>query len=178
MAQESTQTKLDRVRPPRVQIKYEVHTDGAIEMKELPFVLGVMADLSGTPDPDKPLPRLKDRKFVNIDRDNFDSVLAGAKPRLVYRVDNKLANDGTQIGVELNLKSMADFEPEQVVNQIESLRKLLEARNKLADLRNKIAGNEKLEEIMQEILQSTEKLQALGTEIGHTPNDNPETSAV
>ncbi|MBK7353871.1 MAG: type VI secretion system contractile sheath small subunit [Nitrosomonas sp.] len=158
MAKESTQSKLDRVRPPRVQIKYEVHTGDAIEMKELPFVMGVMADLSGNPQ--DPLPRLKDRKFVNIDRDNFDNVLAGTKPRLTYRVDNKLANDGTQIGIELNFKSMADFEPEQVVKQIESLRNLLEARNKLADLRNKMAGNEKLEEMMQEILQNTEKLQA------------------
>ncbi|HMU64819.1 MAG: type VI secretion system contractile sheath small subunit [Nitrosomonas sp.] len=169
MAKESTQSKLDRVRPPRVQIKYEVHTGDAIEMKELPFVMGVMADLSGNPQ--DPLPRLKDRKFVNIDRDNFDNVLAGTKPRLTYRVDNKLANDGTQIGIELNFKSMADFEPEQVVKQIESLRKLLEARNKLADLRNKMAGNEKLEEMMQEILQNTEKLQALGTEIGHAATD-------
>lgn len=175
MGKESIHSKLDRVRPPRVQIKYEVHTGDAIEMKELPFVLGVMGDLSGNPQ--EPLPRLKDRKFVNIDRDNFDSVLAGTKPRLAYRVDNKLANDGTQIGIELNFKSMADFEPEQVVKQIESLRNLLEARNKLADLRNKMAGNEKLEEMMQEILQNTEKLQALGTEIGHTAADQTKPSA-
>jgi type VI secretion system protein ImpB len=174
MASESTQHKLDRVRSPRVQITYDVEKDGAIEKKELPFVLGVLADLSGQPA--EPLAPLKQRKFVNIDRDNFDSVLAGTKPRLVYRVDNKLANDGTQLGVELNLKSMADFEPEQVVNQIEPLRKLLEARNKLADLRNKMAGNEKLEEALQEILQSTEKLQALGKEIGHgkTEGDKPD----
>jgi type VI secretion system protein ImpB len=137
--------------------------------------MGVMADLSGNPQ--DPLPRLKDRKFVNIDRDNFDNVLAGTKPRLTYRVDNKLANDGTQIGIELNFKSMADFEPEQVVKQIESLRNLLEARNKLADLRNKMAGNEKLEEMMQEILQNTEKLQALGTEIGRAATDQTKSSA-
>jgi len=166
MAQESTQDKVGRIRPPRVQIKYEVHKDGATELKELPFVLGVLADLSGNPK--EPLPRLKDRKAVNIDRDNFDTVLAGAKPRLTCRVKNKLANDDSEMGVELNFKSMADFEPEQVVKQIEPLRKLLEARNKLIDLRNKMAGNEKLEEALQEILQSTEKLQALGKEIGHT----------
>jgi type VI secretion system protein ImpB len=176
MAQESTQHKLDRVRSPRVQITYDVEKDGAVEKKELPFVLGVLADLSGQPA--EPLAPLKQRKFVSIDRDNFDSVLAGTKPRLVYRAENKLANDGTQLGVELNFKSMADFEPEQVVNQIEPLRKLLEARNKLADLRNKMAGNEKLEEALQEILQSTEKLQALGKEIGHgTPEaDKPATT--
>lgn len=175
MAQESTQHKLDRIRKPRVHITYDVEKDGAIEMKELPFVLGVLADLSGKPV--EPLSKLKDRKFVSIDRDNFDSVLSGTKPRLVYRVDNKLTNDGTQIGVELNFKSMADFEPEQVVKQIEPLNKLLEVRNKLADLRNKMAGNEKLEEALQEILQNTEKLQALGNEIGHTTTENSKPSA-
>ncbi len=175
MAQESTQHKLDRIRKPRVHITYDVEKDGAIELKELPFVLGVLADLSGKPV--EPLPKLKERKFVNIDRDNFDSVLAGTKPRLVFRVDNKLANDGTQIGVELNFKSTEDFGPEQVVKQIEPLRKLLEARNKLADLRNKMAGNEKLEEALQEILQNTEKLQALGKEISHTKTEGSKPGA-
>lgn len=168
MAQESTQHKLDRIRPPRVQITYDVEKDGAVEKKELAFVLGVLADLSGTPDADAPLPRLKERKFVNIDRDNFDTVLAGTRPRLVYRVKNTLANDSTEIGIELNFKSMDDFEPEQVVKQIEPMRRLLEARNKLVEIRNKIAGNERLEERMQEILQSTEELQALGKEIGRS----------
>jgi type VI secretion system protein ImpB len=177
MAQESTQHKLDRIRKPRVQITYDVEKDGAIEMKELPFVLGVLADLSGKPL--EPLPKLKDktRKFVNIDRDNFDTVLAGTKPRLAYRVDNKLANDGTQIGVELNFKSMADFEPEQVVKQIDPLRKLLEARNKLNELRNTMAGNDKLGEALEEILKSTEKLQALGKEIGHNKAEASKPSA-
>ncbi len=165
MAKESTQHKLDRVRPPRVQITYDVEIGDAIEKKELPFVLGVLADLSGKPV--EPLPRLKDRKFVNIDRDNFDDVLKGMKPRLRFQVDNQLAKDGTKIGVELNFQSMGDFEPEQVVKQIEPMRKLLEARNKLTDLRNKMAGNEKLEERLQEIMQNTEKLQALGKELGH-----------
>lgn len=169
MAQESTQHKLDCIRKPRVQITYDVEKDGAIELKEIPFVMGVLADLSAKPL--EPLPKLKDRKFVNIDRDNFDSVLAGTKPRLVYRVENKLANDGSQIGVELNFKSMADFEPEQVVNQIEPLRKLLEARKKLNELRNTMAGNEKLEEALHEILKNTEKLQAMGKEIGHGDAD-------
>ncbi len=163
---ESTQHKLDRIRKPRVHITYDVEKDGAIELKEIPFVMGVLADLSGKPL--EPLKKLKDRKFVPIDRDNFDSVLAGTKPRLVYRVANKLANDDTQIGITLNFKSMADFEPEQVVKQIEPLRKLLEARNKLNELRNTMAGNEKLEEALQEILKNTEKLQAMGKEIGHT----------
>ena len=165
MAKESTQHKLDRVRPPRVQITYDVEIGDAIEKKELPFVLGVLADLSGKPV--EPLPRLKNRKFVNIDRDNFDDVLKGMKPRLSFQVDNQLAKDGTKIGVELNFQSLGGFEPEQVVKQIEPMRKLLEARNKLTDLRNKMAGNEKLEERLQEIMQNTEKLQALGKELGH-----------
>jgi type VI secretion system protein ImpB len=165
MAKESTQHKLDRVRPPRVQITYDVEIGDAIEKKELPFVLGVLADLSGKPV--EPLPRLKDRKFVNIDRDNFDDVLKGMKPRLSFQVDNQLAKDGTKIGVELNFQGMADFEPEQIARQIEPMRKLLEARNKLTDLRNKMAGNEKLEERLQEIMQNTEELQALGKELGH-----------
>jgi type VI secretion system protein ImpB len=172
MAKESTQHKLDRVRPPRVQITYDVEKEGTIEKKELPFVLGVLADLSGKPV--EPLPRLKDRKFVNLDRDNFDDVLKGMKPRLSFQVDNQLAKDGTKIGVELNFQSLADFEPEQIARQIEPMRKLLEARNKLTDLRNKMAGNEKLEERLQEIMQNTEKLQALGKELGHQAPAEPE----
>src|SRR5207249_10098379 len=119
---ESTQHKLDRVRAPRVQITYDVETDGAIEMKELPFVAGVLAGLSGKPD--EPLPRLRDRKFVEIDRDNFNAVLKGTKPRLAFQVDNKLTNDDTKMAVELRFNSLDDFEPEQVANQIEPLRKL------------------------------------------------------
>lgn len=177
MAQESTQHKLDRIRPPRVQITYDVEKDGAVEKKELPFVLGVLADLSGNPKPEVALPRLKERKFTNIDRDNFDQVLAGTKPRLSYRVKNTLANDDTQIGVELNFRTMADFDPENLVKQIEPMKRLLEARNKLVEIRNKIAGNEKLEERMQEILQNTEQLQALGKEIGHGAEKKDETGS-
>src|SRR5438445_7151075 len=99
MARESTQHKLDRVRPPRVQITYDVETGDAIEVKELPFVLGMLADLSGKPE--EPLPRLRDRKFVEIDRDNFDAVMRGMKPRVSFRVDNKLTNEVTQLGVDL-----------------------------------------------------------------------------
>src|SRR5712691_7749445 len=117
MARESTQHKLDRVRPPRVQITYDVETGDAIEMKELPFVLGVLSDLSGKPE--EALPRLRDRKFVEIDRDNFDAVMRGMKPRLSFRADNKLSDDNTQLGVELKFNSIEDFEPEQVVRQVE-----------------------------------------------------------
>ncbi len=161
---ESTQHKLDRVRAPRVHITYDVDIGDAIEKKELPFVVGVLGDFSGNPL--EPLPKLKDRKFVFIDRDNFNSVLKGIKPRLTYRVDNTLAKNGTQLGVELNFNSLEDFEPQNVVKQVEPLRKLLEVRNKLADLRNKMGGNDKLEELLMDVLQNTEKLKTLGQEFG------------
>lgn len=167
---ESTQHKLDRVRAPRVQLTYDVEIGDAIEKKELPFVAGVLGDFSGKPE--EPLPRLKDRKFVNIDKDNFDDVLKGMKPRLQYQVDNKLTNDGSRIGVTLNFKSLADFEPEKLVQQIEPLRKLLEARQKLADLRNKMAGNDKFEELLSEVLQNTDKIAQLSREVAK--DDIPE----
>ena len=143
MASESTQKKLSRVRPPRVHIQYEVETGDAIEMKELPFVMGVLADLSGNPD--EPLPKIKDRKFVSIDRDNFDSVMKGIKPRLAFKVDNRLAGDDTKMAVELRFNRLEDFEPEQVVKQVEPLRKLLEVREKLSALLAKTDGNDRSE---------------------------------
>lgn len=160
---ESTQHKLDRVRAPRVQLTYDVEIGDAIEKKELPFVAGVLGDFSGKPE--EPLPRLKDRKFVNVDKDNFDDVLKGMKPRLQFQVDNKLANDGSRIGVTLDFKSLGDFEPDKLVRQIEPLRKLLEARQKLADLRNKMAGNDKFEELLSEVLQNTDKIAQLSREV-------------
>ncbi|HJR02967.1 MAG TPA: type VI secretion system contractile sheath small subunit [Methylomirabilota bacterium] len=164
MARESTQHKLDRVRPPRVQITYDVETGDAIEMKELPFVLGVLSDLSGKPE--EALPRLRDRKFVEIDRDNFDAVMRGMKPRLAYRVDNKLSDDNTQMAVELRFNSLEDFEPEQVVRQVEPLRKLLETRQQLQALLAKMDGNDKLTDKLQEIISNTDMLKKIGTEVG------------
>ena len=160
MAKESTQKKLSRVRPPRVQITYDVEIGDAIETKELPFVLGVLGDYSGQPK--NPLPKLKERKFVDVDRDNFDDVLKGIAPRLAVRVDNQLKKDGTQIGLELNFSKLEDFEPQNVVNQVEPLRKLLEVRTRLSDLRNKISGNDKFEELLDEIMRDTEKLKKIG----------------
>ena len=162
MAKESTQKKLSRVRPPRVQITYDVEVGDAIETKELPFVLGVLADLSGQPK--EPLPKLKERKFVQIDRDNFDDVLKGAAPRLALRVDNKLQNDGTQISIDLNFEKLEDFEPTAIVNQVAPLKQLLEMRAKLSDLRNKVMGNEKLEEILDDVLRDTEKLREIAAQ--------------
>ena len=161
---ESTQHKLDRVRSPRVQITYDVETGGAIQLKELPFVMGVLGDFSGKPS--EPLLKLKDRKFVNVDRDNFDQVLAGMKPRLAYKVDNKLTDDDTKLGVELNFRSIDDFEPENVVNQVEPLRKLLEARRRLSDLVHKLDGNDKLEELLQDVASNSDTLKKVGAAAG------------
>jgi type VI secretion system protein ImpB len=162
MARESTQHKLDRVRPPRVHITYDVELGGAIEMKELPFVAGVLADLSGKPD--EPLGRLRDRKFVEIDRDNFNDVLKGMKPRLAFQVDNQLTNDNTKMGVELRFNSIEDFEPEQVANQVESLRKLMEVRRQLTGLLAKADGNDRLGEKLGEIISNTELLEKISKE--------------
>jgi type VI secretion system protein ImpB len=161
---DSVQKRLERVRPPRVQLTYDVEIGDAIEQKELPFVMGVMGDFTGQQDPDKPLPKLKDRKFVNVDLDNFDEVLAGMAPRATYRVKNKLSPEGGEFAVNLEFKKMDDFRPESVVEQVEPLRKLVEARTKLSDLRNKLAGNEKLEDVLGEVLSNTEKLKQLGAE--------------
>ncbi len=161
---ESSQHKLDRVRSPRVQITYDLEVGGAIQLKEIPFVVGVLGDFSGKPA--EPLPQLKERKFVNIDRDNFNQVMAGMKPRLAYKVDNKLTDDDTKMGVELNFKSLDDFEPENVVNQVEPLRKLLEARRRLSDLVHKLDGNDKLDEALQNVLGNTETLKKVGAAAG------------
>ncbi|MFO7713043.1 type VI secretion system contractile sheath small subunit [Desulfosarcina sp.] len=161
---ESLQHTLDRVRAPRVQITYDVEIGDAIEMKEIPFVVGVLADLSGKPD--EPLPKVKDRKFVEIDRDNFNQVLSGMKPRLVYRVDNRLTDDDSKIAVELRFKSLDDFHPERVAEQVTPVRKLVEARKRLSDLLAKLDGNDKLDELLQDVLANTDSLEKLGKEAG------------
>ncbi|HAA05762.1 MAG TPA: type VI secretion system contractile sheath small subunit [Syntrophobacteraceae bacterium] len=161
---ESLQHKLDRVRSPRVHITYDVEIGDAIEVKEIPFVVGVLGDLSGKPD--EPLPHPRDRKFVEIDRDNFDKVLEGMKPRLAYRVDNKLTGDDTKMAVELRFKSMDDFHPERVVQQVEPLRQLLNVRQRLSDLLNRLDGNDRLDELLQKVITSTDSLEQLGKEAG------------
>jgi len=160
---ESTQRKLGRVRAPRVHITYDVHVGDAIEMKELPFVLGVLGDFSGQPD--EPLPPVKDRKFIEIDRDNFDTVLAGMKPRVAYAVDNKLTNDGSKLRVELRFKSLDDFTPDRVVQQVEPLKKLVEARQRLSDLLAKMDGNDRLEGLLNDILSDEDKRERLSSQL-------------
>ncbi len=138
---------------------HEVEIGGAIENIELPFVVGVVGDFGGSSEVEQK--RLKERKFVALDRDDFDKVMKGIEPRVVYRVNNELSDEGGQFAVDLKFKSMEDFRPESIVQQVEPLRKLLEARTKLADLRNKLAGNDKLEDILNDVLNNTEKLTSL-----------------
>jgi type VI secretion system protein ImpB len=161
---QSLQHKIDKVRAPRVHITYDVEIGGASEMKEIPFVVGVLADLSGRPE--EPLPKLKDRKFVEIDRDNFNSVLAAMRPRVAFQVDNVLAGEDAKLAVELRFTSLDDFSPEQVIRQIDPLRKLVDTRRRLSDLLNKLDGNDKLDELLQEAISSTEALQKLGEQAG------------
>ncbi|PIW59609.1 type VI secretion system contractile sheath small subunit [Shewanella sp. CG12_big_fil_rev_8_21_14_0_65_47_15] len=160
---ESIHSKLSRVRKPRVHITYDVETEGASIKKELPFVVGVMGDFAGHNT--EALKPLKDRRFVQIDRDNFDDVLRRMNPKLNFKVDNKLANDGSQFEVELEFKSMQDFEPAAIVRQVEPLDKLMATRNKLRDLMTKIDRSEELENILERVLNNNEDLQKLAQEL-------------
>jgi type VI secretion system protein ImpB len=163
---DSTQKKLERVRPPRIQISYEVETGGAIEMKELPFLMGVLGDFTGQPT--EPLPRLKDRKFVEVTPDNFDEVLASMKPHLQFSVENKLSEeaDAPKLGVDLNFRSLDDFSPDAVAKQVPALNKLLELRTELANLRANLQTNEKLDEVLQATLGDADKMNKLRSELG------------
>ncbi len=164
---ESLQHKLDRVRRPRVQITYDVETGGAQEQRELPFVVGVMADLSAQPA--SPLSPLKERKFVPIDRDNFNDVLAKSTPRIATRVNNRLTNDNTELPVELKFSSMSDFEPANVARQVPALKELLEMRSHLSQLLNKLEGNDQLESLLADVLNNSDVAGTLATELGIEP---------
>ncbi len=166
MARESLQHKLDRVRSPRVHITYDVEVGGAIELKELPFVVGVLGDFTGQPE--QPLPKLKDRKFVEVNPDNFDTVLEGMKPHLSFAVENKLSEDSNapNLKIDLRFKSMDDFEPEQVAKQVKPLKELLDLRTRLSDLRGSLQGNDKLEEALLDAVGNSEKMEKLKGEVG------------
>jgi type VI secretion system protein ImpB len=163
MARESTQHKLDRVRSPRVQITYDVEVGNAIELKELPFVMGVLGDLTGQPE--QPLAALKDRKFVEINPDNFDTVLKGMQPHLKFSVENKLSKDAGQVGVDLHFESFDDFSPENVAKQVGPLKELLDLRTRLSDLRGSLQGNDKLDQMLFDAVSSTEERNKLKAEI-------------
>lgn len=160
---ESIHSKLSRVRKPRVHITYDVETEGTAVKKELPFVVGVMGDFAGQNT--EALKPLKDRRFVQIDRDNFDEVLKRMNPKLNFKVENKLANDGTEFNVDLQFKSMQDFEPASIVRQVEPLDKLMATRNKLRDLMTKIDRSEELENILERVLNNGEDLQSLAQDL-------------
>jgi len=164
MPKESLQKEVGRTRPPRVHITYDVEIGDAIEKRELPFVVGVLADLSGMPE--KALPPITKRKFVEIDRDNFNDVMKKIEPRLALKVDNRLNEDDTKLEFELRFQSMEDFQPARVAEQITPVRKLLELRKSLANIRSSLIGNQKLNGLLQDIIQNHEKLQQAGAEAG------------
>jgi type VI secretion system protein ImpB len=166
MGSESLQHKLDRVRRPRVQITYDVETGGAMRQVELPFVVGVLADLSGSPK--EALKPLKDRKAISIDRDNINEVMAKQAPRVAMKVQNKLTDEDTKLAVELNFKHIDDFEPAQVAQQIGPLKELMDMRQRLTQLLSKMEGNDKLEALLGDVLGNTEKAMALAKEMGIT----------
>jgi|SRR5579863_5320463 len=166
----SINEKLERVRKPRVHIKYEVETDGAVVERELPFVVGVMGEFSGNPT--EPLRPLKDRKFVQIDRDNFDDVLARIAPELNLRVKNTLAGDDSEIAVQLKFKSIDDFEPGKIAEHVPALKKLLDTRNQLRDLMTKVDRSTDLENLLERVLQNKAELDKLSGELGiETPEE-------
>lgn len=160
---ESIHNKLKRVRKPRVHITYDVETNGAVAKKEIPFVMGVMGDYSG--DNTENRKQLKDRKFSQIDRDNFNDIMAKTAPKLNLKVANTLANDGSEIGVQLDFNHIEDFEPQKIVEQVEPLKKLLDTRNKLRDLLSKADRSEELEDLLENILNNTEALASLSGEL-------------
>jgi type VI secretion system protein ImpB len=161
---ESTQHKLDRVRPPRVQITYDVEIGDAIVMKELPFVVGIMANLSGQPE--EALPPLKERKYVEIDRDNFNDIMKAIGPRLALRVNNRLAGEGEKLSAVLNFSNLDDFNPINVLGQIKPLADLFEARTRLADLLTKLDGNDALDALLKDVVKNTEGMQQIKATIG------------
>jgi type VI secretion system protein ImpB len=161
---ESIHEKLKRVRKPRVHITYEVETEGAEILRELPFVMGIMGDFSG--DPTEPLRPLSERKFIQIDRDNFNDVMARMTPGLNIRVPNKLADDGSEMAVALKFNSIEDFEPGRVAEQVPALKALLETRNKLRDLMSKVDRSEQLESLLEQILKNEGELKSLSGELG------------
>ncbi|SMF29879.1 type VI secretion system protein ImpB [Alteromonadaceae bacterium Bs31] len=161
---ESMQDKLGRVRKPRVHITYDLETNGASEEKEIPFVMGVMGDYSGDNTDTKKA--LKDRKFAQVDRDNFNEMMTKVNPQANMKVDNTLDGDGSEMSVNLSFNSMEDFEPQKLVHQVEPLKKLMETRNKLRDLLTKADRSEELENILEEVLSNTDSLSSLSSELG------------
>lgn len=167
---ESYQKKINRVRKPRVHITYDVETNGAEVEKELPFVVGVMGDFSGNPT--QKLAPLGDRKFIQIDRDNFNDVMKRMTPGLNMRVENTMVGDGSEMAVQLKFDSMEDFDPAKVAEQVEPLKKLLDTRNKLRDLLTKVDRSEELESLLEKALSDPSELSKLAEELGVGKSDS------
>lgn len=159
----SIHDKIDKVRKPRVHIKYEVETEGALVEKELPFVVGVLGDFSGDPT-EEPKP-FSERKFVQVDKDNFDAIMQRMTPGLKFQVENTLTDDDTMMRVDLAFSSLNDFEPARVVDQVPALKALLESRNQLRDLLTKADRSEELELLLEKILQDNDALKELMDEL-------------
>jgi type VI secretion system protein ImpB len=159
----SIHDKLERVRKPRVHITYQIETEGAEVEKELPFIVGVLGDFSGNPT--APLKSLRERKFIQIDRDNFNDIMARMTPGVNFRVENTLKGDGSELAVQLKLNSIEDFEPARIVQQVEPLRKLLATRDKLRDLLTKVDRSEDLEGLLERVLQNTDDLKQLSADL-------------
>lgn len=156
----SSQKIIERNRAPRVQIAYDVETEGASKKVELPFIMGVLADLSGTPDPENPLKPVKDRKFAEIDVDNFDEVMKASKPRVVMQVPNTLTGEGN-LSVSLSFEKMEDFSPAAIAKKVEPLAKLLAARQELSNLLSYMDGKDNAEELIAKALQDPELMKSL-----------------
>jgi type VI secretion system protein ImpB len=174
MGKLSIQHELGTTRPPRVQITYDVQVGNATVKKDLPFVVGVIGDFSG--DPTQPLKRLKDRNFIEISRDNFDQVMGRMTPGLNLRVENTLEGDGSELSVQLKFSSMEDFKPARIVEQVEPLKRLMEARQKLTELKTKAELAPDLEEQLQRLLSDPDKLKQAGDEISAPTNGDPSKS--
>ena len=161
---ESVQKKLQRIRPPRVQLTYDVEIGDGKEVKELPFVVGVLGDFSAASELEKT--KLKDKKFISVDLENIDEVMESLAPRASFQVENTISEEGGRMGVDLTFNSMADFRPENVVQQVDPLRKLVDARERLSDLRNKISNSERLEDLLDEVLKNTDQIRKMSAEAG------------
>lgn len=162
---ESVQKKLQRIRPPRVQLTYDVEVGDGKEIKELPFVVGILGDFSAASKLEKA--KLKDKKFINVDLENIDEVIESLAPRANFQVKNTLTEESGNMSIDLTFKSMDDFRPENVAQQVEPLKKMVIARERLTDLRNKISNNEHLEDLLDEVLQNTDQVRKLSAEVEH-----------
>lgn len=160
MAKASSQKFIARNRAPRVQIEYDVELYGAEKKVELPFVMGVLADLSGKPA--EPLPAVGDRKFLEIDVDNFDERLKACKPRVAFQVPNTLTGDGN-LNVEMTFESMDDFSPAVVARKVDALNKLLQARTELSNLLTYMDGKDKAEELVGRLLNNPDLMKSLAS---------------